>query len=265
MIVEDKAMSGSLLGRTLLQNISFLNIDFNASSRQDILTALCELSASRSHSYIVTPNVDHIVMLDGLPDIEMRRRFANAYHRAAIRLCDSRVLSALARLRGINLPVFPGSDLTAYLISECFDERVKVAIVGGSVISLTKLQALFPLPNFVQFVPPMGVLNNPNAIAEITDFLSDAQADFVLIAIGAPQSEIIAEICSCDGRFGGVSLCIGASIEFLTGDKQRAPIWIQHLSLEWAYRLLTEPRRLWRRYLMRGPRILRIFIQGGVR
>lgn len=265
MTVDDKSVSGSLVAPTLRQNISFLNIDFNTSSRQDILTALCELSASRSHSYIVTPNVDHMVMLDGLPDIEIRRRFADAYNRAVIRLCDSRILSALARLRGINLPVFPGSDLTAHLVSECFDEQVKVAIVGGTATSLMKLRALFPLPNFVQFVPPMGVLNNPNAIAEITDFLSAAQADFVLMAIGAPQSEIIADICHRDGRFGGVSLCIGASIEFLTGEKQRAPIWVQRVSLEWAYRLLTEPRRLWRRYLIRGPRILKIFIQGGVR
>jgi N-acetylglucosaminyldiphosphoundecaprenol N-acetyl-beta-D-mannosaminyltransferase len=265
MTVDDKSVSGSLVVPTLRQNVSFLNIDFNTSSRQDILTALCELSASRSHSYIVTPNVDHIVMLDGLPDIEIRRRFADTYNRAVIRLCDSRILSALARLQGIILPVYPGSDLTAHLVSECFDEQVKVAIVGGTATSLMKLRALFPLPNFVQFVPPMGVLNNPNAIVEITDFLSAAQADFVLMAIGAPQSEIIADICQRDGRFGGVSLCIGASIEFLTGEKQRAPIWVQRVNLEWAYRLLTEPRRLWRRYLIRGPRILKILIQGGVR
>jgi UDP-N-acetyl-D-mannosaminuronic acid transferase (WecB/TagA/CpsF family) len=53
----------------------------------------------------------------------------------------------------------------------------------------------------------------------------------------------------------GVGLCIGASLEFLTGAKRRAPLWLQRLGLEWLFRLLTEPRRLWRRYLVEGPRI----------
>ena len=53
----------------------------------------------------------------------------------------------------------------------------------------------------------------------------------------------------------GLALCVGASINFLTGLERRAPVWMQHLSLEWLFRLLQDPRRLARRYLVRGPRI----------
>ena len=53
----------------------------------------------------------------------------------------------------------------------------------------------------------------------------------------------------------GVGLCIGASLDFLTGRKARAPLWMRKASLEWLHRLLSEPRRLWRRYLVEGPRI----------
>jgi N-acetylglucosaminyldiphosphoundecaprenol N-acetyl-beta-D-mannosaminyltransferase len=56
----------------------------------------------------------------------------------------------------------------------------------------------------------------------------------------------------------GVALCIGASIEFLLGRKTRAPRWMQMAGMEWIFRLLSEPRRLWRRYLFNGPRILSI-------
>ena len=54
---------------------------------------------------------------------------------------------------------------------------------------------------------------------------------------------------------GGTGLCIGASVEFVTGAKRRAPRWMQRLGVEWLHRLLSEPGRLWRRYLVEGPRI----------
>ena len=62
------------------------------------------------------------------------------------------------------------------------------------------------------------------------------------------------------GCQGGVALCVGAAIDFLTGARPRAPRWLQKLGLEWAYRLAREPGRLWRRYLVESPKILRIFI-----
>jgi exopolysaccharide biosynthesis WecB/TagA/CpsF family protein len=62
------------------------------------------------------------------------------------------------------------------------------------------------------------------------------------------------------GCHSGIALCVGASIDFLIRARSRAPRWLQRLSLEWAYRLAQEPGRLWRRYLVESPKILRIFI-----
>jgi exopolysaccharide biosynthesis WecB/TagA/CpsF family protein len=53
----------------------------------------------------------------------------------------------------------------------------------------------------------------------------------------------------------GTALCIGASLDFITGRERRAPMLLQRLSLEWAYRLFSAPRRMWRRYLVEGPRV----------
>ena len=63
---------------------------------------------------------------------------------------------------------------------------------------------------------------------------------------------------SSAGQACGVGLCIGASLLFLTGDLRRAPVWMQRARLEWLHRLVQEPRRMWRRYLYEGPKILRI-------
>ncbi len=57
------------------------------------------------------------------------------------------------------------------------------------------------------------------------------------------------------GQARGLALCVGASINFLTGDERRAPGWMQRLGIEWLYRLLQDPRRLAARYLLRGPRV----------
>jgi N-acetylglucosaminyldiphosphoundecaprenol N-acetyl-beta-D-mannosaminyltransferase len=248
-----------------LQYTPFLGVSFCVSSLSDVIAAIQEMAGSTAHSYVVTPNVDHMVMLDSKLDEPKKEAFRSAYHSAGIRLCDSRIIAGLARLKGTYLPVIAGSDLTAKLMNEHFGSQTKIAIIGGSQMTLVKVKSSFPKPKFVQYVPPMGVLNQPLEMARIMDFVAAEKPDYVLFAIGSPQSEIVAELCARDGRFGGVSLCIGASIEFLTGEKTRAPVWLQNLSLEWAHRLLTEPTRLWRRYLIDGPKIFAIFLRGGIR
>ena len=107
--------------------------------------------------------------------------------------------------------------------------------------------------------PPMGVRDDVRAQQTIAEFVEREGAQVVLFAIGAPQSEIVAHLIATRGRSGGVGLCIGASVEFLSGAKRRAPAWMQGLGLEWAFRLASEPRRLWRRYVVKGPRIFALW------
>ena len=74
-------------------------------------------------------------------------------------------------------------------------------------------------------------------------------------AVGSPQQETIAQMLRTRGVARGLALCIGASLNFITGVEKRAPVWMQKMALEWLYRLMQDPRRLARRYLVRGPRI----------
>lgn len=258
-----EAAQSDLSGCDVLPDISFLGLEINVGPLPHVLDHIADLSRSFVHSFVVTPNVDHVVLLDraNKKHIDL---FRAAYAKAALRLCDSRIIAGLARLKGIVLPVITGSDLTALLMTHQFCTGTKVAIIGGTTASVDKIRELFPEPEFVQHIPPMGILDKPAEIAAICNFLAAQQPQYTLLAMGAPRSEIIADICAQDGRFGGVSLCIGASIEFLTGEKKRAPKWVQQASLEWTYRLMSEPTRLWRRYLVEGPRIFLIFLKGGV-
>src|SRR5262249_4961555 len=78
---------------------------------------------------------------------------------------------------------------------------------------------------------------------------------FCFIAVGCPQQELVAHRLKVRGRASGLALCIGASINFLTGTERRAPRWMQHIGMEWLYRALRDPVRLGRRYFARGPYI----------
>lgn len=233
----------------------FLGIDFESATYEWVADELDHLSQRDAFAYIVTPNVDHVLMLNPSTANAATTPFQQAYAAAEMRLCDSRILQRLARLHDVKLDVVTGSDLTAYLFRNGFLAGRKVALIGGDAEMVPELRERFPAIQIVQHQPPMGVLQNPDAVDEIICFIEQQRAHYVLLAIGAPQSEIIAHKCVQAGRSVGVGLCIGASIEFLLDRKQRAPQWMQRLSLEWAFRLCSEPGRLWRRYLITGPRI----------
>lgn len=237
----------------------FLDLRISDLTLAEAVAAIVTMSRGARFSYVVTPNVDHVVMLHRAS--EATDAFRRAYACASLILCDSRILARLARLSGLRLSVVPGSDLTAALFRTGAFARRSVAIVGGDTRLPARLAMLYPDVRYAQHCPPMGVLRDPAAMEAIVAFVEHQQADVILFAIGAPQSEIAARLCSISSRTRGVALCVGASLEFLTNDKRRAPHWIQRLGMEWAFRLASEPRRLWRRYLVEGPRIFIIWWQ----
>jgi N-acetylglucosaminyldiphosphoundecaprenol N-acetyl-beta-D-mannosaminyltransferase len=235
--------------------VNFLNIAFAPLSYAETAEEVARLASQDTFSFIVTPNVDHVLSLFPEPPTATSMAFEAAYKAASLRLCDSKILKLLARMKGLSLSVVTGSDLTAYLFQHHFGHGHKIAIIGGEETDIAELAQRYPDPHYVQHQPPMGVLQKQEAIEDIISFIQEEQADYVLFAIGAPQSEIIAHRAMQHGGCKGVALCIGASIEFILGHKSRAPLWMQKSGLEWAFRLLSEPKRLWRRYLLKGPRI----------
>ena len=230
----------------------FVGIAFDQMTMAMTEAWLSERAPEAPFAFVITPNVDHVVKLDAAsPDAEIRK----AYAAAALRLCDSRIVAKLARMRGIDLPVVPGSDLTAHLVTRIARAGDRICLIGGDAAMLGDLRALRADLDIVQHIPPMGMLRKPEAMAEAAAFVRDAKARFTLLAVAMPQQEILALRVAQAGGAVGIGLCIGASLDFLTGRKARAPLWMQKASLEWLHRLLSEPGRLWRRYLIEGPRI----------
>ena len=240
-------------------DIAFLGLHFAAMDLPGAVAWVREAMAAARFRYVVTPNVDHVVRLHSARAEPWHAAFVAAEAAADLTLNDSRILARLAGLSGIRLPVVPGSDLTRVLLDGDDLPGERVALIGGSAAEAAWLRARLSRAVVSHLAPPMGVLRDPAIQASIADFVERERPALTLFAIGAPQSEIVAHRIAQRGIAGGVGLCIGASMEFLTGNKRRAPQMLQRLNLEWAFRLASEPRRLWRRYLVEGPKIFAIW------
>ena len=230
--------------------VEFLGLDFDLRPAIAVRAWLGERNAASDFAYVVTPNVDHIVRLSKANEAVWR-----AYRGAALCVCDSRILSGLARLCGVTLPVTTGSDLVHALFHDILVARDEICLIGGSAELAAELACRFPALVIHHHAPPMGLAGDREARARAAAFAAQAAARVTLLAVGSPQQELLALDMARSGTARGTALCIGAGVEFLLGIRARAPRPIQRLGLEWAWRLLVEPRRMWRRYLVDGPAI----------
>jgi exopolysaccharide biosynthesis WecB/TagA/CpsF family protein len=206
---------------------------------------------SERYGFVVTPNVDHLIRLHD--DASFRACYAAADYV----LLDSRFLAHLMQVtRNLRLQVCPGSDLTERLFASVIAPDDPLVLIGASSTQAQALRERFGLTRLVHLNPPMGFMRDATEVENCLHFAeTHSPFRFCLLALGAPQQEQLALLLKERGVARGLVLCVGASINFLTGAERRAPPWLQLLGLEWCFRLLQQPRRLARRYLVRGPRV----------
>jgi len=238
----------------------FIDMKFAWRDQAHVLRDVEQRAAGAPFAYIVTPNVDHVVRIQ-----HARSDLWPMYRNAWITLCDSRILGRLAARADMALPIVPGSDLTVALFREVIRPDDRIAVIGGSSGAIDKLRERFGLTNVVHHNPPMGFIHDAAATQDAVQFAIEARARYTFIAVGSPQQEILAYRIRRTGQATGVGLCVGASLQFLTDEQTRAPRIVQKMCMEWLFRLLSDPRRLWRRYLVEGPLIFEIARQWRLR
>jgi N-acetylglucosaminyldiphosphoundecaprenol N-acetyl-beta-D-mannosaminyltransferase len=229
--------------------VHFLGFRFDTGSIEEALDDVLAETGGRFR-YVVTPNVQHMVRL-----LEDSGTLGPLYERAWRVFCDSRVLSRLAWLNGVRLPVVTGSDLTAQIMARANARRLTIALVGPTPADGAALERRYPDLKILSHTPPMGFISSEQETQKCIDFVVEAQAHLTFLAVGMPRQEILAGRIADHPRARGIGLCIGASIDFLTGKQRRAPVWVQKAGFEWLHRLLSDPRRLASRYLIECPQI----------
>jgi len=233
-------------GEASFREVRFAGLRFTPLSTDETVTALLARPAGAAFTTFVTPNAEHAYL-----------RLNNQEFRAAGDACwistnDSRVLRRAARLAGLDLDFAPGAHVVGPLIRNGIARDEPVTIIGATPQIVEALCTQFGFNCLQHHIPPMGMIGNDLAVREAIDFVAAHPARFVFVAMGPPQSEQFCQRVIADGRATGVGLCIGSSLAVLTGRSYPAPVWMERAGLVWAYRLIKEPGRLWRRYLVRG-------------
>lgn len=237
------------------KRVYFLGAPFDCVAQSTVVKLVNGCRSGVRFRYVVTPNVDHVVRLHD------NSTLAPYYDQAWLSLCDSQPITRLAKVLSLDLPLVTGSDLTALLFNSVIQNGDRVTIIAANEEVVRGLERAYPTVYFSAFVPPNGVWSNAAALKSCVDFAISERARFIFIAIGSPQSEKIAHTLLTHPDAEGVGFCIGASLEFITGAKKRAPTWMRRSGFEWLHRLASDPRRLWRRYAFAVVPLMRLFIE----
>ena len=236
-------------------DVKAFDIDIFNGSKEELVRHVVAAS-EKQFSYIVTPNVSHVVQL------EHNEQLRHAYAAASLRTCDSRILKAVLKLMRIHVQeVIPGSDLTEELMGVAQRLKWKVTIIGAESDCVTILQQNYPDVTYFHHNPPMGFIDRPDEVEACLSFVADNPAHLVVLSVGCPRQEMLARMLFDQGRATGVGLCVGASVNFLSGRVKRAPKWMQRMSLEWLHRMCMEPNRLVKRYAVDAVRMIPILIR----
>ena len=220
------------------------------------LRAIESLVDARQGGSVFTPNVDHVVKASS------NEAFRSAYQRASLSFADGMPLIWASRILGCPLPErVTGADLLLPILQLAARRGWRVYLLGGAqgVAEASARMLTEQMGIVVAGWDDSRIAGDGTDSGGSVERVRAAQADLVFVALGPPKQELWIDKAS-DTIRPAVALGVGASLDFLVGKYKRAPRWMAVSGLEWAYRLSQEPRRLWRRYLVEGPRFFGIVL-----
>lgn len=237
----------TLLQMSQIEQVELLNISIDSVS-------MAELLANLKQGVVYTPNVDHLVKL------QSDREFFDAYMAADYRTCDSKILYYALKLVGRPVAAkVSGSDLFPSFYNHHKDnEDIKIFLLGAregvAAKAQRRINSIVGRDIVVGvYSPPFGFEKSEAECQQIIDLVNQSGATVLAVGVGAPKQEKFIHRYKNQFKQIKIFMAIGATIDFEAGNVNRAPKWVSEMGLEWLYRLVSEPRRLWKRYLVEGP------------
>ncbi len=240
--------------------MKFLNTEIDNLTMQESLEIIDELINRKKPSYVVTPNVDHIVKLE--EDTE----FQDVYENADLILTDGMPLIWISKMKKTPIKEkVSGSDLFPKVCELAAKKGYRLFLLGAAEgVADTAARNLEEKYNGLNVVgtysPSYGFEKNEDEINHIINIVREANPDILAVGLGAPKQEKF--IYKYKDKLNvPISLAIGASIDFEAGNINRAPKWMQDSGLEWLYRLCKEPKRMYKRYLVDDIEIIKLLFK----
>jgi N-acetylglucosaminyldiphosphoundecaprenol N-acetyl-beta-D-mannosaminyltransferase len=233
--------------------INICGVEIDEYNFEEVLERIINHAVTgRSPEYVVTPNAMHILSL------QKDASFREIYRKAFLVVPDG--VSLLWSANFLNTPLngrVNGTDLFEQLCAIAADKGLKVFLLGGRTGAADAareiLEARHPNLKIVgTHCPPYGFESQSAELALINVKIQAANPDLLFVGLGAPKQEkwIAANYQQLSVP---ISVGIGVSFELVANMVSRAPVWMQKTGLEWLFRLIVEPGRLWKRYIIGNP------------
>ena len=244
--------------RNPLRHRYILGMRVDIINYRDATQQILHWARSRKSSYICAANV-HMTMT-----AYDRLEFARVINGADLVTPDGMPLVLALRALGVKkISRVYGPTLTLSVCRAASRAGIKIALYGGTTETLALLEVFlrrhFPDIQIVcQISPPFRPLTLEEDMA-YTQQIAKSGARIILAGIGCPKQELW--MAAHKDRIPGVMIGVGAAFDFYSGRVRQAPSWMQKFCLEWLFRLVMEPRRLWKRYAYNNPRFVLLFIK----
>ena len=240
-----------------LNRMRFMNTYVDNVTEEEAIRHIEECVKNRAIGFVVTPNVDQIVMM------EKNLYFREICDNAELSVVDGHPLLWIAKW--YKKPIkekICGSDLMPHLCKIAAEKGYKVFLLGAAEGIAAKaadiLREQNPGLNIVgTYSPPFGFEKDQAELDKINRILKESNADLLFVGMGAPKQSVF--IYENMHKYQiPMSFCVGATIDFIAGEQKRAPRWMTDHGLEWLYRLFKEPKRMFKRYIVNDTKIIRL-------
>ena len=243
-----------------MEKQALLNTYINNVTMPETIAAIEQMIEADKKSYVVAINVDVVMKIE--EDSYLKKVVDNA----DMVLVDGKPLVWISKLHGKPLKAkISGSDLVPLLCEVAAEKGYKIFIIGGkdgiAEQAKEKLENRLPKIKIVgTYAPPFGFEKNESELDKINQMISEAHPDLLIACFGCPKQEkwIYENIEKYNAK---VSVCAGATVDFLAGNVKRAPRWMSDHGLEWFYRFTQEPKRMFKRYFVDDTKIEKLIFK----
>lgn len=237
-----------------------LNIYMNNITMRDVVDAVDTSIKLNKKMYIVPVNVDMMVKAD------KDEKLLQIINDADLTLADGKPLIWISKL--LKEPLVEkvsGSDLAIDLLELSNTNHYSLFILGGKDGVAEKAKERIEskyrnIGSINTYSPRFGFENDLKEISKINNIINEVKPDILLACFGCPKQEKWV-YNNINKYFAYVTLCAGATVDFLAGNVKRAPKWVSDAGLEWFYRFLQEPKRLFKRYFIDDIQIIKLFFK----
>lgn len=241
-----------------LNRMKFMNSYIDNVTEKEAIKYIEECIRTRKIGHVITPNVDQIVY------IEKNEYFKKICNSAELLLVDGTPLLWIAKCYGNPIKEkICGSDLVPDLCELAAKKGYKIFLLGAAEGVAQKaannLKNKYPgLKIAGTYSPPYGFENDQCEIDKINSILLESHADMLFVGMGVPKQDIFIYENMHNYQIP-MSFSIGAAIDFEAGVQKRAPKWLNQLGFEWLYRLIQNPKKMFRRYIINDMKIFKLF------